>query len=132
MKRFLWYWLPPLVWMGLIFAFSAQPDLPQAPGPWLDTLVKKVSHALSYGLLAWLYGRALSRSTRTSAAVRVLSAGLAVAYALTDEYHQSFVPGRHGRWLDVAIDGVGACSAMLLDWWMERRRVRPRQASVSQ
>jgi len=59
MKQLLWRWLPALVWMGLIFVLSAQPDLPRVSDPRLDTLLKKVGHALSYGTLAWLYLRAL-------------------------------------------------------------------------
>lgn len=125
MRRFLCYWLPPLAWMGLIFVFSAQPDLPRAPGPWLDTLLKKAGHALVYGVLVWLYQRALRQRFRAPAALRVVSVGLAVAYALSDEYHQTFVPGRTGRPLDVFVDSVGACGAMLLDGWLERRRALP-------
>lgn len=127
MRRSLWRWLLPLAWMGLIFVLSAQPDLPRAPGPWLDTLLKKAGHAGAYGVLAWLYQRALRPRFRDSTALRVVSVGLAIAYALSDEYHQTFVPGRKGRWSDVAVDGVGACGAMLLDWWLERRRSLPRQ-----
>jgi VanZ family protein len=129
MKRSLWRWLPPLAWMGLIFFLSAQPDLPRAPGPWLDTLLKKAGHAGAYGVLAWLYQRALRPPLRGSTALRVVSVGLAVVYALSDEYHQTFVPGRKGRLSDVAVDGAGACGAMLLDWWLERRRELPRQMS---
>jgi VanZ family protein len=116
--------------MGLIFYFSAQPDLPHAPGPWLDLLLKKGGHAAAYGVLAWLYLRALRQRSapgRAQAAIRVVSAGLAVAYALSDEYHQTFVPGRGGNLLDVTIDGAGACAAMLLDWWLARRRALARQ-----
>jgi VanZ family protein len=127
MRRSLWRWLPPLAWMGLIFVLSAQPDLPQAPGPWLDTLLKKTGHAGAYGVLAWLYQRALRARFRGSTALRVVSVSLTVVYALSDEYHQTFVPGRNGRLSDVAVDGVGACGAMLLDWWLERRRALPRQ-----
>jgi VanZ family protein len=127
MKRSLWRWLPPLAWMALIFVLSAQPDLPRAPGPWLDTLIKKAGHAGAYGVLAWLYQRALRPRLRGSTALRVVSVGLAIVYALSDEYHQTFVPGRKGRLSDVAVDGVGACGAMLLDWWLERRQALPRQ-----
>jgi VanZ family protein len=127
MRRSLSRWLPLLAWMGLIFVLSAQPDLPQAPGPWLDTLLKKTGHAGAYGVLAWLYQRALRARFRGSTALRVVSVGLAVVYGLSDEYHQTFVPGRNGRLSDVAVDGVGACGAMLLDWWLERRRALPRQ-----
>jgi VanZ family protein len=125
MKRFFEYWLPPLAWMGLIFFLSAQPDLPHAPGPWLDTLVKKIGHAAAYGVLAWFYLRVLCQhlgGARTLTALRVVSAGLALIYAMSDEYHQTLVPGRNGNLFDVAVDGVGACSAMLLDWWLARRR----------
>jgi VanZ family protein len=135
MRRLFWHWLPPLAWMVLIFVLSAQPDLPHAPGPWLDVLLKKTGHAVTYGVLAWLYWRALRQHTWEGCAstiLRVASVGLAVAYGLSDEYHQTFVPGRTGRPVDVAIDGMGACAAMLLDWWLERRRALPRQASAVQ
>ena len=127
-KWLLWYWVPPLAWMGLIFALSAQPDLHHAPGPWLDTLLKKAGHAAVYGVLAWLYQRALRQrfgEGHTSATLRIASISLAMVYALSDEYHQTFVPGRNGRLFDVAVDVVGACAAMLLDWWLERRRALP-------
>jgi VanZ family protein len=120
--------------MGLIFFLSAQPDLPHAPGPWLNLLLEWVGHAAAYGVLAWLYLRALRRgSARGSAQVviRLVSAGLAVVYALSDEYHQTWVPGRDGNLLDVAIDGIGACAAMLLDWRVARRRALGRRTPAA-
>jgi VanZ family protein len=125
MRRILGYWLPPLAWMGLIFFLSAQPDLPHAPGPWLDTLLKKTGHAAAYGMLAWFYLRVLRQyfsSGRILTVLRAASVGLAIIYALSDEYHQTFVPGRNGNLFDVAVDGIGACAAMWLDWWLTRRR----------
>jgi len=110
--------------MGLIFVLSAQSHLPSAPGPWLDTLLKKAGHAFAYGVLAWLYQRALRPHIRTPLVLRIASASLAVVYALSDEYHQTFVPGRTGRLFDVLVDGAGTCGAMLLSWWLERRRAR--------
>jgi len=79
-NRFLWHWLPPLVWMALIFAVSAQPDLPHAEEPWLDVLLKKAGHALAYGVLAWLYRRALRRRFSADVILRIVSIGLTVAY----------------------------------------------------
>ncbi len=128
MRRVLEYWLPPLAWMGLIFFLSAQLDLPHAPGPWLDTLLKKTGHAAVYGVLAWFYLRVLRQyfgDGRALTALRLVSIGLAVAYGLSDEYHQTFVPGRNGNLFDVTVDGVGACVAMLLDRWLVRRRSLP-------
>ena len=126
MRRILEYWLPPLAWMGLIFFLSAQPDLPHAPGPWLDTLVKKTGHAAVYGVLAWFYLRVLRQyfsNGRAPTTLHVVSVGLTVAWALSDEYHQTFVSGRNGNLFDVAVDGVGACAAMLLERWLVRRRL---------
>jgi len=122
--RWLQYWLPPLAWMGVIYFLSAQPDLPQAPGPWLDLVLKKAGHAAAYGVLAWLYLRVLrhhSGKRGTPTALRVASIGLTMTYALSDEYHQTFVPGRNGNLLDVAVDGAGVCVAILLDWRLARR-----------
>ena len=130
MRRFLWHWFPPLAWMALIFVLSAQPDLPHAKGRWLDLLLKKAGHAAVYGVLAWLYRRALRRHVLTGTVLRAVSFGLAVAYAASDEYHQTFVPGRNGNLVDVAVDGVGACGAMLLARWREGRRELPRPESV--
>lgn len=122
MKRFLWLWGPPLAWMGLIFFLSAQPDLPHAPEPWFDLLLKKVGHACVFGVLAWLYLRGLRGYIHAGGVLRVVSIILAIAYALSDEYHQTLVPGRQGRLLDVAVDTAGICLAMLLDWRLARRR----------
>ena len=132
MKQFLWNWLPALAWMGLTFVFSAQPDLPRAPGPWLDGLLKKTGHAAAYGVLAWFYHRALRPHVRDAATLRVASVALAVAYALTDELHQTQVPGRNGNLVDVMVDGAGACGAMFLKAWLEHRRVRSRPVPGAQ
>ena len=42
------------------------------------------------------------------AGARSLAVALAIAYAVTDEYHQTFVHGRHGSPVDWAIDSAGA------------------------
>ena len=115
-------WLPPLVWMAVIFVFSAQPSLPHAPELWLELLVKKGGHAWAYGVLAWLYWRALRPYGKSQPAVwRGVCIALAVMYALSDEYHQTFVPGRNGNLLDVVVDGLGAGIAMGLERWRSVR-----------
>ncbi len=106
--------------MGLIFVVSAQPTLPSAPGRW-DLPLKKTMHAVAYGILTWLYLRAFRGHWRDDARVRLASVVLALVYAVSDEYHQTFVPGRSGSWVDVVIDGVGIAGATLWDW---RRRHR--------
>ncbi len=138
MKRAFRYYLPPLVWMGLIFFFSAQPDLPSAPSPWLDTLLKKIGHALAYGVLAWLYlrplvaRRLLRERFRHPTVPHVISFSLVVLYALSDEYHQTLVPGRNGTLWDVGVDSLGALVAMLLARWLRHRPMADRQKPDAQ
>lgn len=100
----------PLAWMALIFAFSAQPDLSTGLGAW-DLAGRKIVHALSFGTLAYLWFWAL----RGRFAHPMLAAALiSVTYAASDEYHQTFVHGRHGTPVDVLIDTAGIAAAALL------------------
>jgi VanZ family protein len=115
--------------MGAIFVVSAQSTVPSAPGRW-DLLLKKGMHVLAYGILTWLYLRAMRGHRLGDGWVRVVSAALALAYALSDEYHQSFVPGRNGNLIDVMVDGIGIGGVILFDWWCQAgRRGRSDQAS---
>ncbi len=122
------YWLPPLAWMGLIFFLSAQPDLPHAPSSLLDLLLKKTAHAFVYGVLTWLYLRAMSagRGRSPSDRLRLISLALALLYAASDEYHQTFVPGRNGQWPDVVVDGIGGVIAILVSRSM---KISPKSSS---
>jgi VanZ family protein len=107
--------------MGVIYFVSAQPSLPRAPEPLLDLLLKKGGHLLAYGVLAWLYLRALAGEANPSDRLRLISLALAVAYAASDEFHQSFVPGRGPSLVDVFIDSLGAMLALLLERWTHSR-----------
>jgi VanZ family protein len=100
-------WLPPLALMALIFFLSAQPDLNSGLGT-IDLIGRKIVHATEYGLLTFLWWRAL-KSIPAAAAI-------AIAYACTDEFHQHFVHGRHASPLDVLIDatGVALASAIIM------------------
>jgi VanZ family protein len=107
--------------MLLIYVFSAQPALPHAPDPLWDLLLKKAAHMAAYTILCVLLWRALNR--RVSGPVALGMAWVLTAlYALSDEFHQAYVPGRHGSVFDVAIDGVGGLIAVLGLWWMTRGR----------
>jgi VanZ family protein len=108
--------------MAVIFAASATPSalIPNA-GPW-DALVKNGGHLLSYALLAWLWLRAL-RPTLSPPRLFWVAFAIAILYAVSDEYHQTFVPGRDGNPADVLIDATGALLAILL--WGRQARRRP-------
>jgi VanZ family protein len=107
---------PPLVLMAVIFLFSHQPDLGTGLGGW-DLLIRKLAHMAEYGLLWWLWLRALGRPD--------LAAAVTLAYAVTDELHQTFVEGRHGTPVDVLIDAAGVAIAYAV--W--RRYSQPRSVA---
>jgi VanZ family protein len=107
-------WGPVLIWMALIFFVSAQSQLPTPEQRWLDILLEKSGHTLEYAVLAVLLVRALdpAQTGRWRAfGVAVLIAWL---YAISDEIHQMFVPGRSADWLDILFDWMGAMVATLL------------------
>jgi VanZ family protein len=106
---------PPLLLMAVIFFLSAQPNLSSGLGVW-DTILRKAAHMTEYGLLWFLWWRALGFGSKLPAA------GIAVAYAATDEVHQHFVEGRHGAPVDVLIDSVGIALAIAAVTYRQRRR----------
>ena len=100
---------PPLALMGLIFALSAQPSLDSGLGT-IDLVGRKLVHATEFGVLYLLWLRALGWRGRA----RPAAAAIAIAYAISDEIHQTFVAGRHGVPTDVLIDSTGVLIAALL------------------
>jgi VanZ family protein len=111
-SRVLTLWLPVFVWAAVIFAVSSVPSLSSGLGTW-DTVLRKAAHVGEFAVLGALLYRAFGRE------VPALAAG--VAYAATDELHQSFVSGRHGSVVDVAIDAAGVAGGMLIWLWLQRR-----------
>jgi VanZ family protein len=114
-------WVPVILWGALIFmlstsAFSAANTakiidpllrflIPEISGASVEvghTLVRKLAHFTEYGILFWLLIRG------PMAERPYLALMLCVVYALTDEGHQVFVPGRTASLYDVALDSTGA------------------------
>jgi VanZ family protein len=104
-------WLPALLMMFVIFLFSAQPSSDLPIFDWADRLVKKGGHMVGYALLAFAYWRGLQfKQERWWLAWR-----LVILYAVTDEFHQSFVPGRSPSVWDVLVyDNLGALMSLWL------------------
>jgi VanZ family protein len=109
---FIRLWLPVIAWAGLIFALSSVPDLGTGLGGW-DLVLRKLAHAAEYAVLGALLVRATERPG--------LAFAVGVLYAVSDEIHQSFVPGRMGSPLDVVLDAVGVAAGVLL-WQTVRAR----------
>lgn len=96
-------------------------------GDLVTFLVRKAAHIFAYFVLGLLAYNALRMYAIPRSKVALLSVALACAYALTDELHQVFVPGRSGELRDVLIDttaaalAVGLCS---LYAYLRRRQTR--------
>lgn len=116
-------WLPALAMMSIIFWFSAQPAEQLPIFSWADAIVKKSGHVIGYALLALSYWYALDMAKNR----RWLVWLLVILYALTDEYHQSFVAGRHSSIWDVLIfDNIGALlSLWLTNLYLNKKQKRP-------
>ncbi len=124
--RLLALWGPPVALMALIFVFSATPSDVEDRA-WWDVALRKGVHFGEYALLCVLWFRAL-RSRLSPERALATALGVCVAYAVTDEFHQSFVDGRVGTWRDVVIDAAGALTAA---WLIRRRYSQPRSVASS-
>jgi VanZ family protein len=100
--------LPPLVVMGVIFLLSAQTSEP-VDRAWWDVLLRKLGHVTEYAVLTALWWRGLrGLGLRHPLATAI---GISLGYAVTDEFHQTFVDGRRGTPVDVLIDSIGMAIA---------------------
>jgi VanZ family protein len=105
-------WVPVVAWAALIFVWSSISDLGTGLGGW-DLVLRKLAHAAEFGVLGALLMRATGRAG--------LALALGIAYAVSDEVHQTFVPGRQGSVLDVAIDAIGVALGIAV-WQLARTR----------
>ena len=133
-------WIAVVLWMAVIFAFSAESgkastetsdgfvdrvveeifgtsDRDTVPDPIrlkISFLVRKAAHFTAFMLLGVLTASALRVDLKLFWLHAGVSLGICVLYAVSDEVHQLFVPGREGRLLDVGIDTAGALCGILL------------------
>jgi len=141
-RSFLQRWLPVVLWAGLIFYFSTEhfsfsntegflsewlrwffPGISPAQFMALHLVSRKAAHGFEYFVFGILLLRAQRRGEEpklaTAATARTLA--LVLAYAVSDEYHQSWVPERTASAVDVAIDTFGGVCGV---FWMSLRRKR--------
>jgi hypothetical protein len=137
-SRCLWV-LAAVAWCGFIAATSSTVILPHDFFAWIAShvftdevsfrgftifwayswfVMVKGWHAVEFAILfvlclAVLDAQSGSRSRGSVAAAFVFS----LLFAVLDEYHQTYVPGRGGTWTDVAIDGAGTCAPGMAAWW---------------
>jgi VanZ family protein/glutaredoxin len=116
-------WGPVAAYLAAITALSHQSSLTIPGGTdWLW-------HGIEYAGLGALVGRAVQPGRRGARVLLVAAAGCA-AFGALDEFHQSFVPGRHSSAMDAMADTVGATLALTATGLIHfRRRSRPRTVS---
>jgi len=122
-KRKLCDWLPPLLWMGVIFFTSGRSSLPSLtkPDTLADTVLWKTAHVVEYGILMGLVWRAFNNVEVLWISPFACSFAASFLFAALDEYHQTFVPGREGKQADVVVDSLGMLVASGALWWLRRR-----------
>lgn len=112
-------WLPAVLMMVAIFVFSATPSR-HLQYDLLRHMISKSGHVIGYAMLTLSYWRALNFSTRNLWVIWLF----VLLYAATDEFHQSFVPGRHPAAFDVLVyDNAGALIAL----WTTNRLTKQKQ-----
>jgi VanZ family protein len=119
-------WLPVLIWMTVIFLFSNQPYSGQVTERYFGTYnipVRKFSHGAEYAILYLLSCRAfLLSGEKWHGKSALMALALCCLYALTDEWHQSFVPGRSATLSDAGIDSIGALCACVVQQLFKKIR----------
>lgn len=138
------------LWMLFIFSFSAQPDgqtnqlslrvtqkmidlkilaLPDtmAPQSYLllaNRYIRKVAHFSLFMVLGFIVSQGIRLRVKNPVLVFVFALLLCCIYAISDEWHQMFVPGRNAEWTDVLIDSAGAFLGILLSSMWSRIRAK--------
>jgi len=111
------YLVLPFLYMGVIFLLSSISG--DAASPTVDSFTRTVkaiiyngAHIPLFALLAWLWCWSLAGWNIALKQRLILAFCLTAVYGVTDEWHQSFTPGRDASFLDVMLDMLGAYLAV--------------------
>ncbi|MBZ4647735.1 MAG: VanZ family protein [Clostridia bacterium] len=136
-------WLLVILWMGVIFFFSAMPDTDSSQSSLaavnivlgilsalqitadiglLHLMIRKIAHGTEYFILCTLCINAFRSSGFSLQLSLLYGFFLSIGYAATDEFHQLFVPGRTGTLTDVLIDSIGGGIGTLIYWTITKTR----------
>ncbi len=106
MKKFLWYWMPIIIYCIVIFVLSSLPiTAEQLPGPdfkFKDLLL----HSVEFFILSFLFLRAFVKEKWQMPFYFAIL--FTILYGCLDEIHQLFVSGRILSFLDVVFNMIGA------------------------
>lgn len=140
LRTFLKYWLPVLIWMAMIFGVSTDvgssrntsrfigpflhwliPGIQDSSVELVQRIVRKGAHMTEYAILTALVWRACRKPQAGNRRPWIrrhafIAFGVAVAFASSDEWHQTWVPSREGQVSDVLIDSAGAALGLIGLW----------------
>jgi VanZ family protein len=139
------YWLPVLLWMGLIFWMSTgmfswnntlhflepilrsiQPTISHDSIVMINNSLRKAGHVVEYFIWGMLVFRAFRAGSTEPRMLRwaFLSLVFIVLFAVSDEFHQSFVASRTASILDVGVDMAGGLLAICVSILRQYRKTR--------
>ncbi|HDK7174800.1 TPA: VanZ family protein [Clostridium botulinum] len=145
------YFIPPFIWMAIIFIFSNQPGessnknnffiadvlrrgkitlFKHIDYNFFNFLIRKAAHITEYFILFMLLYLAFKKTFYKNPKIK--AAIITVLYACTDEFHQLFIPGREGKVRDVLIDSIGVFIGLFLIYTFEfiKKHKKKKQNSI--
>ena len=108
--------IPIFLWASLIFFFSHQPGLASGFANSWDFFLRKTAHIFEFAVLTFLLIRNLEERNLDFKKALALSFILAALFAVSDEYHQTFISAREGKISDIGIDTLGIIFAGWISW----------------
>lgn len=136
MNRKILSWVLVVLWMSLIFYLSHQPatesnklsreitekivkvveevasDTRSNPKR-LNHIIRKGAHFFAYFILGILLMYSLYRNHTYGLKAASIALSICILYAISDEVHQIFIPGRSGQLADVILDSAGGIVGIL-------------------
>jgi VanZ family protein len=94
----------------------------QEPYGMLEFFIRKGGHVSEFTILALLLGYALLAKPMKWSKALIYTTLFSILYAASDEWHQTFVPGRTGHAIDVAVDTIGILLAV--GWFIIAAKLR--------
>lgn len=114
-KNHLIAYTAPAVWAGFIYLLSSQESLPNLSISFYDFIFKKSAHMFVYAVLYILLFRAyrITNHQKINSKNYLIPILISLVYALSDEFHQSFIPNRHPSLRDTGYDLLGISTVLL-------------------
>ena len=113
---------------GLIVYLSSVPDLAIVKaGSKADQILSNLAHIPAYGILTFMWLKSFNDFTRHKSRALIIGAVLVglFLFSITDEIHQSFVPGRTASVMDVGLDLLGILIGLALSEAVLKGEARP-------